>query len=352
LRIHAFVWFNRFLKNENPPIDKPAVPFFQPEQLRVFDQLPSDQINTKIHESFVPKAPEPAVPRSAEQWVKQRNTWMDALQEKSFRGWPTEAEAGSLDIKPVFSIERQGIRLSAFDFTSQPYVRLRLYLAHRAGLRKPDLVMLNVLDEQQWTTWLSAMRAGFAAELNEPNLPEPNEVVFRQIQKVISNTNQVLVYFAPRGIGPTGWRVDERKLTQIYRRFMLLGQTVDGMRVWDVRRAIQTVRSLESVDNVPIGLKARGQMAGIVLYASLFEPNITRIDLWHLPHSHYDGPDFLNVLRYLDIPQALAMAAEHSQIRLYQKDNFQWQFPRAVIEKLGWPKERFQVLVESTAVHE
>lgn len=133
---------------------------------------------------------------------------------------------------------------------------------------------------------------------------------------------------------------------------MLLGQTVDGMRVWDVRRAIQTLRSLKSVDNVPIGLKARGQMAGIVLYASLFEPEIDRLDLWHLPHSHYDGPDFLNVLRYLDMPQALAMATERSQIRLYQKDDFQWQFPQAVSKTLGWPQEQFQIHTVSTDVRQ
>jgi hypothetical protein len=347
LRIHAFVWFNRFLKGENPTIDKTAIPFFEPEQLKVFNELPADQINTKIHESFVPQAPQPAIPQSAVDWAKQREAWINALQEKSFRGWPTDAEAGTLDIIPIFSVNRHGIRLSAFDFTSQQYVHLWLYLAHQTGLKKPDRVTLNVMDDQQWTQWLSAMRAGFASELNEPNSPEPNEIAFKQIQKVISNTNQVLAYFAPRGIGPTAWRVDERKLTQINRRFMLLGQTVDGMRVWDVRRAIQTLRSLDSVKSAPIGLKGREQMAGIILYASLFEPDIDRLDLWHLPHSHQNGPDFLNVLRFLDIPQALAMAAEHTPVHLYQKDDFQWQFPQAIIDKLSWPQDRLLVHILS-----
>jgi len=106
LRIHAFVWFNRFLKDENPLIDKPAVPFFEPEQLKVFDKLPEDQINTEIHESFVAKAPPPSVPQSADEWENQRRAWMKSLREKSFRGWPTEADAGPLDIKPVFSVDK------------------------------------------------------------------------------------------------------------------------------------------------------------------------------------------------------------------------------------------------------
>ncbi|MCH7557830.1 MAG: prolyl oligopeptidase family serine peptidase [Planctomycetes bacterium] len=346
LRIHAFVWFNRFLKGENPLIDKPAVPFFEPEQLKVFDELPADQINTRIHESFVPKAPQPSVPQSADKWAKQRKAWMKALREKSFRGWPRRAQAGPLDIERLFSVKRGGIHFSAFDFTSQSHVRLRLYLAHRAGLDKPRMVTLNVLDEQGWTEWLAAMRVGFADELSDSatgGLPEPDKNAFQRYQEMFKNNKDTLAYLAPRGIGPTAWNTGERKRTQIRRRFMLLGQTIDGMRVWDVRRAIQTLRTLDLAREVPMALEGKGPMAGIVLYASLFEPDISKVDLWHLPDSHRDGPAFLNVLRYLDVPQAVAMAAERSQIRLYQEDDSGWRFPRAVAEKLGWPDNRFQI---------
>jgi len=343
LRVHAFVWFNRFLKNENPLIDKPAVGFFEAEQLRVFDKLPGDQINTKIHESFVAKAPQPSAPQSADKWAKQRKVWMKALLEKSFRGWPTGAEAGSLDIKSVFSVEKHGIRFSAYDFTSQPHVRLRLYTAHRAGLNKTEMTTLDVLDEEGWKEWLAAMRVGFADELEDQMLPEPDENAFKRKQELFKNTKRVMTYFAPRGIGPTAWSADERKHTQIRRRFMLLGQTLDGMRVWDVRRAIQSLRTIDSTNDSSVGLRGKRQMAGIVLYASLFEPDIVRLDLWNLPGSHRDGPTFLNVLRYLDMPQTVAMAAERSRVRLYQKDDSGWQFPRTVAKKLGWPEKQFQV---------
>jgi cephalosporin-C deacetylase-like acetyl esterase len=348
LRIHAFVWFNRFLKGENPLIDKPAVAFFEPEQLKVFDKLPKDQINTEIHESFVVKAPEPKVPQSASEWAKQRKTWIKALSEKSFRGWPTEAEAGSLDIKPVFSVEKHGIGFSAYDLTSQPYVRLRLYMAHRAGLKEKDMVTLEVLDEEEWKEWLSAMRVGFADELKDQMLPEPDEKAFKIKQEFFKDSKRVMAYFAPRGIGPTAWNPDERKQTQIRRRFMLLGQTRDGMRVWDVRRAIQAIRTIDSLSDLSIQLQGKKNMAGIVLYASLFEPDIKQLDLWDLPNSHHDGPTFLNVLRYLDMPQTVAMAAERSRVRLYQKDGSGWQFPQAVAKKLRWPEQQLQVLPIST----
>ncbi len=347
LRIHAFVWFNRFLKGENPLINKPAVSFFEPEQLKVFDELPTDEINTKIQDSFVPTAAKPRVPKSAEKWAKQRKAWMRNLHNKSFRGWPGQAQVGPLDIKRVFSVKREGIHFRAFDFTSQPNVRLRLYLTSSAKLNEPEAVMLNVLDQQGWSKWLAGMRVGFVNELSDLKLPEPDKNAFRDIQEMLENLNHAVAYMAPRGIGPDAWNNNERKQVQIRRRFMMLGQTVDGMRVWDVRRGIQALRTFASFKDVPVTLTGKGKMAGIALYASLFEPEITRLYLSHLPETHRDGPTFLNVMRYLDIPQAVAIAAERSQVRLSQVRDLGWQFPQDVAERLGWPDDKFQIHIVS-----
>ena len=318
LRVHAFVWFNRFLKDDSALIDKPAVKFFEPEQLKVFKELPSDEINTKIHESFVPKNQQPAENST------QHQALLKTLRKKLFGGWPTQEQAGPLNIRQVFSTERHGIHLSSLDFTSQPHVRLRLYLVHRAGTEKLDKVVLNVLDEQQWSQWLTGMRVGFANELKDETLPstghltvDPNEDAFNQILQTFKDNSSVLAYATPRGIGLTAWNPDERKQTQIRRRFILLGQTLDGMRVWDVRRAIQTLGQIELLNDAPVILKGDGIMAGIVLYASLFENDIAGLDLQNLTDSHREGPIFLNVLRYMDIPQAVAMAAERTEVRIY-----------------------------------
>ena len=347
LRIHSFVWFNRFLKDENPLIDTPAVPFFEPEQLKVFDELPADEINTKIQDSFVPTAKKPSVPKSKAKWENQRKAWMRNLKNKSFRGWPRQAQAGPLDIHRVFSVECEGIQLSAYDFTSQPNVRLRLYLACSAGLNKSEAVTLNVLDEKGWSKWLASMRIGFENELSDQQLPESDKNAFKSFRERLINSNQAVAYIAPRGIGPDAWNDDERKQVQIRRRFMMLGQTADGMRVWDVRRAIQAIRTFESIKEAPLTLTGRDKMSGIALYASLFEPDITRLYLSHLPETHRDGPTILNVMRYLDIPQAVAMAAERSLVRLYQECDLGWVFPQAVAEKLDWPDNKFQVHIVS-----
>jgi dienelactone hydrolase len=351
LRIHAFVWFNRFLKGENPLIDTPAVPFFKPEQLKVFDELPADEINTRIQESFVPKAAEPSVPESAEEWTRQRKAWMKALRSKSFRGWPKPAEVVRLDVERVFSARNGDIHLTAYEFTSQPNVRLRLYLTSRGGLNESETLLLNLLDEKSWKGWQHVMRVVFENKLNGQEPAENEKNALGDFMKVFRSENEAVAYIAPRGIGPDAWNKDERKQVQIRRRFMLLGQTVDGMRVWDVRRAIQALRTLESTEETPIILKSTGNMAGIALYASLFEPGIVGLDLWNLPTTHRDGPTFLNVMRYLDVPQAAAMAAERSRVRLYQKDRFGWHFPRAVARSLGWSKDRFWIEHKQTTVN-
>lgn len=343
LQVPALHWLNRYLKGEDPPVDTVAAKLFEPEQLKVFKELPADQRNTRIHESFVPMAAPPQAPASASEWKQSRETLLARLRKESFGGWP--AEGAPPDMKPAFLVERHGIRFSAYDFTSQEHVPLRLYLAHRSGLDRPELVVLNVLDEEGWRGWLAGMRPGFEAELKEEALPEPDPKAWSENEGMFRQFKWAMAWVAPRGIGPTAWDPAEKKQIQNRRRFYLLGQTLDGMQVWDARRAAQALRSVPELKGVPLWLQGERQMAGIALYAGLFEPDVARLDLWSLPHSHRDGPYFLNVLRFMDVPQAVALAAEHSQVRIYQADAAGWEYPAAVAEKLGWDRKQIQVRV-------
>ncbi|MCH7726715.1 MAG: acetylxylan esterase [Planctomycetes bacterium] len=341
LRVHAFRWFNRFLKNDDSLINTTATKFFEPEDLKVFKELPDDQKNTEIHESFVAVAPAPSVPKAKDDWKKLRDRWRNELNEKVFRGWPSQNEP--LQAKQAFSVDRHGVHFEAVDFTSQNSIRLRLYLAHREGLDKPDLTVLNVLDNESWLEFLATMRAGFAEELKEETLPEADEESFKQTQAMFKSFKWAMAYIAPRGIGPTAWDQSPKKQTQHRRRFYLLGQTLDGMRIWDVRRAIQTLRTTKSGKDSSLWLQSHRQMAGVTTYASLFEPEITRLDLYELPKTHRDGPILFNVRRIFDMPQAVAMAAENSRVVVYQSDEEGWKFPKGVLESLGWDKKQLQI---------
>jgi cephalosporin-C deacetylase-like acetyl esterase len=342
LRIGAFQWLNHHLKNDDSLIDKTAVKFFEPEPLRVFDDLPDDQRNTEIHETFVAAASDPPVPETADAWEQLRTAWRTALLKKSFRAWPQEAT--SLNVAPVFSAMQQGIQFDAFDFTSQESIRLRLYVVQAAESGKPEAVVLNVLDDAGWLAFLSTMRPAFEEQLNAEALPPADESAFGKMRDQLRTSKCCMAYVAPRGVGPAAWDQGKKKQTQNRRRFYLLGQTLDGMRIWDIRRAVQAVRSLPDMQDLPLRLRGQQTSAGLVLYASLFEPDIQRLDLYDLPTSHRNGPYLLNVRRYLDMPQAVAMAAERTQVVIHQQDLSEtWDFPVSVVRQLEWDQERLQI---------
>jgi hypothetical protein len=323
-----------------------AVKLFTPEQLKVFATLPTDSINTNIHETFVATAPAPVLPRNQEEWATQRDAWLAALKTKCFAAWPPQACPLRLERK--FSATRNGLTLQAFDFDSEPHVRLRLYLLARSAT--PQEISLNLRDETGWLNELGWLRMAFEKELFDEPPSDPAkkdgifQVQFETFSKVLKDSASAMAFFAPRGVGLNAWSGDARRQVQIRRRFMLLGETVDSARVWDIRRACQALRLLPETAKAGLALNAGGRMAVNVVYASIFEPSIDGLQLTDPVASHRAGPDFLNVLRVLDVPQAAAMAADRSKVAIYAHvETNGWEFPTGVAANLGWGKERFGV---------
>jgi RES domain-containing protein len=129
-----------------------------------------------------------------------------------------------------------------------------------------------------------------------------------------------------------------------------LGQTLEGQRIWDVRRAFAVLRNRMELKDVPIWIQGKGNAAVTALYAALYEPDVKRIDLWNPPASHRQGPPLLNVLRVLDLPQALALAAPRP-LRLYVEDDKEakrWEWTRRLEEKLGRDTFKIRQVGEGT----
>jgi hypothetical protein len=131
----------------------------------------------------------------------------------------------------------------------------------------------------------------------------------------LKSSNASLAWFAPRGVGLTALAGDDKALTKIRRRFMLLGQTLDGMRVWDIRRAVQMIHFVREADVANVELHASGKMGVNALYAAVFEPSVKRLTLDALPPSHAEGPDYLGVLRVIDVPQVSGILGTRVQVR-------------------------------------
>jgi hypothetical protein len=173
--------------------------------------------------------------------------------------------------------------------------------------------------------------------------------MFAQNRALMESGELALAAIAPRGVGVTRWAqsgsMDE---TQISRRFALLGQTEDGQRVWDVRRAVSTLRGVPEFRASKLTLHGQRASAGIALYAGLYEPEVAAFDLWHMPWTHHEAPIFLNVLRVLDAPQAVALALPRN-VTLHVKakeDRAPWEWPLALQKSLGLEGLRVKVIGE------
>jgi dienelactone hydrolase len=327
LRAGEFRWMNRWLKNEDAAIVEEKFDRFEPRELKVLDRIPEDQRNTTIQESFV-RAAHIELPKSSgvikSWWPGEKAKLETALKEKVFRGWPTK-QPGPL-AKAAGDVTHDGIRLRAFDFSSESGVILRLWLM-TAGDDPPKLVVLNALDEAGWDEWCADLGPEFGELLQRPNMPKRDDAKFKQNRTVMEKQKWAFAAVCPRGIGPTKWaEPGSTDDIQIRRRFALVGQTLDGMRVWDVKKAVPVLAA--ALKDGPIWLQGKNDMAGIALYAALFEPKVQRLDLWHLQPSTRQGPTLLNVRKYLDTPQALAMILPRP-VKLYVKDAeeakaFQW----------------------------
>lgn len=348
LQVPALRWFNRWLKQDETPVPNVATKFFEPEQLKVFSTKPADQRNTTIHASFVPRAETPTAALDEASFAKRRDEKLTALKAQVFGAWPAESPAA--EPKPLFSETRNGIRLNGYELPGQPHLQLRLYVATGEQTQTPELVVVNVVDDAEWRSALASFTPDFAEPLKDLRLPDavPDEAA--STARMLKGTRWAMAYVAVRGVGPTAFSGDERRLTHLRRRFALLGEPIDGGRIWDVRQAVQAVRMLPATKDAKIWLQGRGRMAGVAVYASLFEAGIDRLDLWQLPATHDqqpDGPDLLNVLKVMDLPEAVALAAHRSKVRIYTEDveagSKIWALPLETARSLKWGEDRVQI---------
>lgn len=299
LQVPTFRWLNRWLKKETGPLAEPALKRFTPEQLRVFAGLPADQRNTRIHETFVPAAPPEAVPATREEWQRRAGQWAALLREKVFNNWPAadpQAAAASLSDEA-----HNGVRARLIEFQSDDTYRLQLALL-MPEKQKTTGLSVQVLDEEGWRQWAAVGGEYFPGLFTgEKQSGAPAAELLKPLRQ-----GTAIALIMPRGIGPTAWR--KEKETTVRRRFLLLGQSLEVMQVWDARAALAALRAQPALGPLPITLQGARSMSAIALFAALFEGGVTRLELDRLPATLANGPSFPNALRFFDLPQLLALS--------------------------------------------
>ena len=232
LRLMAYRWINRFLKKDDAPVTEPQLPTIDGRDLRAFpDELPSDEINTKIDETFVALNAR-RLPKTVNDLSVWRVAKLAELRRIVFRHIPEREAAATRSIR---------------------------------GFSTPWFAVLD--DSDAGADWLSKIVS--TASISKINLP----------------------------------RLQDPAPYYIHRSLPLLGQTVDSFHLSGI------VRSLRESRGEPPKLIGRGRAGIIAAYAAILNTNVAEVILVDPPISHREGPIFLNVLRVLDIPEALGLLA-------------------------------------------
>jgi dienelactone hydrolase len=278
LRIAAFRFLNKHLKNDTTTPVKDAD--FKPipgKELRVFPtdaDIPTDALNGKIDETFVPRA-QVQLPEKGgfEEWKK---TMLKKLHKACFQAFPDPIP------KAGFASRRGDI--SHF-YTTEPGIEVNAFL-----------VPLN--KEAKEVTEAATIIFGPRAPGALPDL-----MWMKQLAAPHG------VGFLPRGVEGWGgqWTLKSPP-NYVERSHALLGRTVDQGRLFDVVSWLGISGSKDS--KVPIKLYGQGEAGIIAAYAILLKPGgANEVVLIDPPASHKSGPHFLGVLRVLDIPEALGLLA-------------------------------------------
>jgi dienelactone hydrolase len=275
LRLMAYRWFNRFLKNDTSEVSEPAIPRFEGKELRVFPEdkdLPTDALNGKIDETFVPAA-KPSLPKNAQDYETWRRGLITKLRERVLVDWPEQASAAQL----VAEDEKTGKLV----FSTEPGLLVTARRLERPKQAK-RLVLLVLRPED--------------AEDKQPDWA-----------KAVVKEGDAVLLFCPRGCGGLAW-TKKSPPNYVERSHVLLGTTVDAGRMLDIQAAARWLHENDD-DSLPIVVAGKGDLGVLCAYAALFEPSVNDVVAVEPTRTHRDGPHLLNVLRVLDVSEALGMLA-------------------------------------------
>lgn len=289
IREAAYRFLNTYLKNDPRPITdsetdvaselgrQPHYPI-DPERLRVFPtdaDIPDDQKNTTIDRTFVPLA-KVELPEE-EEFEPWKDRLLSDLRRLTFHAFPDR-------IDPARPLPRPGDAA-------------RTWVETEPGIAVPLLQVAGPEAEGEAKQIILIITASDSAALGA----EPFRGQFED--------GDAAFVLQPRGIGPTAW-TRKNPPNYVERAHVLLGRTVDSERVRDIAASARYLRS-KSGEDVPVIVAGTGASGVLGAYAALVEPDITGVVLIDPPASHMDedAPPLLNVLRVLDIPEALGLLA-------------------------------------------
>jgi len=274
LRLMAYRWINRFLKGDDSPVTEPDLPKFEGRELRAFpDELPRDELNSRIDEVFVPEANH-MLPATANELTRWRTDKLHELRRLSLADLPT------IEMHPQLALGTGNVESGSMVTESHIVVSWKFFPASKSGARGNAAIVILGEDE-------------------------PLDTKPEWTQRALGDISVLLV--APRGSGPLSW--SNPPPFYIRRALALLGRTIDTSRLVDVLAVARAALQDSSARALKWKIAGQGTAGVLAAYAALLEPRFGEVVAVNPPVSHRDGPIFLNVLRVWDTPEAFGALA-------------------------------------------
>ena len=282
-------WMTQWLKKNQEPYQEVEAVKESPDDLAVLSQLPSDAINYRIHNQFIP-TPTLQEWHSKSQWDSRREELIQELKDKVFRWFPqqkTSFETTILSRNGGWGSRYADYREILFDSEPGLKIRAQLFTPKANAAKAPVLLYVK--------------RPGDS--IYPLDLDELLPVLGRYTVLVLN----------PR---MTEHSVSAFEYAEIERTASWIGRTVASMQVWDILRAVEWLAQDSQVPASSISVYGKGDMGILALYAGLFDERIQQIILSDPPASHWKGPALLNVLRVTDTAEVAGAFAPRRLISL------------------------------------
>jgi dienelactone hydrolase len=322
LRLAVFKWINKHVKGENEtgPVKDADFKPLPGKELRVFVEdkdIPRDTTNGRIDESFVPVA-RVALPGDGdfEAWKKRL---LRELRRKSFRMLLDQIPRARRT-PGVVDRDEGCLRL-----TTESDITVFADNAVGSFGGSPGPATMIVLAPGDKLDALGSVVPSWAM----PYMETPVQTVAIRGGEALGSLRNT----------PTNW-IRKSPPNYVERSHALVGSSVDTGRVYDVAAVARWLNEDYYKGKFRWRVIGRGQAGVVAAYAALLQPSIAEVVIIDPPVSHREGPTFLNVLRVLDIPEALGLLAPRPLTLVNAKDK---AFDRtAAIYKLAGAEAKFQ----------
>lgn len=294
LRVAIFKFINKHLKGDakSPVEDSEKYTPLPGKELRVFatdEDLPKDRINDRIDETFVPRA-KVVLPAKGkfEEWKKQ------VIRQLAARSLRNLENASAKDLRESSPSSMNPL----FPLVTEPGIEIL-----------KELVLTGVKPEVK--DWKGASGATYI--LSDQTAQEKGFAIRTAPDWAIPHcdwSNAWVLHLRCMGNAPQ-WTIKSPP-NFVERSQVLCGRTTDQGRVLDILAAVRQYNQYlekSGYKNNVFRLVGQRQLGILAAYAALFEPSIKEVIVIDPPKSHMEGPHFLNVLRVLDIPEALGLLA-------------------------------------------